>query len=215
MKTIFTSSIILLLLTLVLGCRKRPEKTTGEIKVLSGIYPSVSKGLESGRTFHVSTLSFSPKGLIESALEPDGSRQWHHLGKEGYWTLLLVGGIKGETPTAPLSYRTKQSGAPFLKGLPPGYARREELSDTLLFKKRYRRFEIRTPHSLTRYYIFKTDTLCPYEVYPGVYGKYKGRLERIDSYDKKRDVFTTFQLLHSATVSSEGSHVLSLLKPRL
>ena len=147
MKTIFTSSIILLFLTLVLGCKKRPEKSTGEIKVLSGIYPSVSKGLESGRTFHISTLSFSPKGLIESALEPDGSRGWHHLGKEGYWTLPLVGGIKGETPTAPLSYRTKQSGAPFLKGLPPGYARREELSDTLLFKKRYRRFEIRTPHS--------------------------------------------------------------------
>lgn len=214
MKTIFSISIVLLLLTLVLGCRKRPEKNTGEIKVLSGIYPSVSKGLESGRTFLISTLSFSPRGLIESALEPDGSRKWHHLGKEGYWTLPPEGGAKSET-TEPLSYRTKQSGAPFLKGFPPGYARREELADTLLFKKRYRRFEIRTPHSLTRYYIFKTDTLSPYEVYPGVYGEYKGRLERIDSYDKKRDVFTTFQLLHTATVSSEASHVLSLLKPRL
>ncbi|WP_346986137.1 hypothetical protein [Chryseobacterium sp. POE27] len=37
----------------------------------------------------------------------------------------------------------------------------------------------------TRFYIYPTDTILPYSIYKHAEKDYHGRLERIDSYNKK------------------------------
>ena len=40
-----------------------------------------------------------------------------------------------------------------------------------------------------------TDTILPYSLYKHVEKDFKGRLERIDSYNKETDVFVTLQII--------------------
>jgi len=89
----------------------------------------------------------------------------------------------------------KRSGAIFTKDWIPNYQHRRKLSDTILFNKKYLRFEVNSPFSYTRYYVNKTDTILPYSLYKQADIDYKGRIERIDSYNKKQDIFVTLQLI--------------------
>jgi hypothetical protein len=89
----------------------------------------------------------------------------------------------------------KTIGAVFTKEPLLNYRNRRKLSDTVLFKKNYKRFEINSPWNYTRYYIYPTDTILPYSLYKEVEKDYHGRIERIDSYDKKKDIFVTLQLI--------------------
>ena len=89
----------------------------------------------------------------------------------------------------------KTVGAVFTKEPLLNYRNRRKLSDTVLFKKNYKRFEINSPWNYTRYYIYPTDTILPYSLYKKVGKDYHGRIERIDSYDKKKDIFVTLQLI--------------------
>jgi hypothetical protein len=89
----------------------------------------------------------------------------------------------------------KKDGAIFSKEMIPNYNNRRKLSDTVLFKKKYRRFEINSPWNYTRFYIYPTDTILPYSLYRHAEKDYGGRLERIDSYNKKTDIFVSLQLL--------------------
>ena len=89
----------------------------------------------------------------------------------------------------------KKEGAVFSKEWIPNYRNRKKLSDTVLFGKQYKRFEINSPWNYTRFYIYPTDTILPYSLYRHAEQDYHGRLERIDSYNKKNDIFVTLQLI--------------------
>lgn len=79
----------------------------------------------------------------------------------------------------------KKEGAIFSKEQILNYRNRRKLSDTVLFNKKYKRFEINSPWNYTRFYIYPTDTILPYSIYRHAEKDYGGRLERIDSYTKK------------------------------
>jgi hypothetical protein len=89
----------------------------------------------------------------------------------------------------------KKEGAIFSKEQILNYRNRRKLSDTVLFNKKYKRFEINSPWNYTRFYIYPTDTILPYSIYRHAEKDYGGRLERIDSYNKKTDIFVSLQLL--------------------
>ena len=95
----------------------------------------------------------------------------------------------------PLSVWDKKVGAIFSKDWILNYRNRRNLSDTVLFNKKFKRFEINSPWNYTRFYIYPTDTILPYSFYRHAEKDYRGRLERIDSYNKKTDIFVTLQLL--------------------
>lgn len=196
-------------LLLSIGCSRRPALSSGEIQILSGVYPGASRGLEQGRTFLLSTLYFKGPHVVEKALSPNGSYRLYRILPQGQ--IELGSGPKSGEGTAPQSFGQKTSGAPFFPGLPLNYHQRRDLSDTLLFKKRYRRFEISTPYRYERYYIYPTDSLSPYEPYGEIYPDYKGRIERLDRYEKKSDLFTTFQVLYKEGISREGKSVLQAI----
>lgn len=164
---------------------------SGRIDIISNVYMDASKELSEPLSFHVSSLNFLGSSILELVPESIHSESVSaaHIIKD-----TLFRSIKGTDKGKRLSVYEKKSGALFLKDRIPNYDHRVNLSDTLLFKKRYKRFEVRYGGSFSRYYVLKTDTILPYSLYGHVEKAYGGRIERIDSYDPRRDIFVTTQL---------------------
>jgi hypothetical protein len=95
----------------------------------------------------------------------------------------------------PVPIKLKKEGTLFSNERIPNYNNRRNLPDTVLFDKKFKRFEINSPWMYTRFYIHPNDTILPYSIYRHAEKDYGGRLERIDSYNKKTDIFVTLQLI--------------------
>lgn len=199
LKFIFLFFIFLLVL---ISCRKEIKSEKGGIDIISIVYFDASKGLSKMQSFHLSRMNYSGELMIE--LVPDlefpeittasyfiKDSVFYDL-KERYSASILTDIQKKQKPT---SVYDKTEGAVFTKELLLNYRNRRKLSDTILFKKKYKRFEINSPWNYTRYYIYPTDTILPYSLYKEIGKDYHGRIERIDSYDKKKDIFVTLQLI--------------------
>ncbi|GEM53024.1 hypothetical protein EB1_28140 [Empedobacter brevis NBRC 14943 = ATCC 43319] len=170
--------------------------------MISNIYFDASKGLEKLQSFHLSKINYSGDTIIELVPDftfPEINQSLHYIKDSIYYSLdpqnnavILSEMTKTQNP---LSIWNKKEGAVFSMEEIPNYQNRRNLSDTILFKKKYKRFEINSPWSYTRFYIYQTDTILPYSLYKHAENDYGGRLERIDSYNKKEDIFVTLQLI--------------------
>ena len=198
-KSIFVCSMLELVL---LSCHKEIKSEKGGIDMISNVYFDASKGLDRMQNFHLSKMNYSGDTLIE--LVPDLT--FPEINKEMYYIkdslCYSLGTESGNIILSDVSDKQKASlvwnkkeGAIFSKEEIPNYKNRRNLSDTLLFNKKYKRFEINSPWTYTRFYIYPTDTILPYSIYKHAEHDYNGRLERIDSYNKKSDVFVSLQLL--------------------
>ncbi|MPS63855.1 hypothetical protein [Chryseobacterium sp.] len=190
-------------LMLILGsCHQEIKSEKGGIDIISNVYFNASKGLDEMQSFHISKISYSEDDLIEIVPDrsfPEMSKQIYYIndslsypiGSERKTTILSEIALKQK----PLLVWQKKEGAVFSKEWIPNYRNRRKLSDTILFGKQYKRFEINSPWNYTRFYIYPTDTILPYSLYRHAEQDYHGRLERIDSYNKKNDIFVTLQLI--------------------
>lgn len=197
--------LTLLYFTILLGlcsCYKEIKSEKGGIDIISNVYFDASKGLDQMQSFHISKMSYSLEGLIE--IVPD--RSFPEINKQQFLIKdSLYYQLDSERKTAifseimlkqkPLLVFDKKVGAVFSKEWIPNYNNRRKLTDTVLFGKQYKRFEINSPWNYTRFYIFPTDTILPYTLYRHAEKDYHGRLERIDTYNKKSDIFVTLQLI--------------------
>lgn len=184
------------------NCRKEIKSEKGGIDLISNVYFDASKGLEQMQSFHLSKLNYSGNQIIEFV--PD--RSFPEINTQTYFIQdSLCYPIENENGSIILSeiFKTqnpqlvwnKKEGAIFSKEQILNYRNRRKLSDTVLFNKKYKRFEINSPWNYTRFYIYPTDTILPYSIYRHAEKDYGGRLERIDSYNKKTDIFVSLQLL--------------------
>lgn len=198
LKFIFLFFIFLLVL---ISCRKEIKSEKGGIDIISNVYFDASKGLSKMQSFHLSRMNYSGELMIE--LVPD--LEFPEMTTASYFIKDSVFyDLNNNTSTVlselqkkkkPTSVYAKTIGAVFTKDPLLNYRNRRKLSDTVLFKKNYKRFEINSPWNYTRYYIYPTDTILPYSLYKEAEKDYQGRIERIDSYDKKKDIFVTLQLI--------------------
>ncbi len=194
--------LILPILISLLGCHKEIKSEKGGIDLISNVYFEASKGLDKMQSFHVSKISYSGDMVIELIPDltfPEINKQVYYIKDSICYQLGLLDNniIFSDISDRhkPLMVWKKNEGAVYSKEWIPNYRNRRNLSDTLLFKKKYKRFEINSPWNYTRFYIYPTDTILPYSVYRHAEKDYHGRLERIDSYNKEKDIFVTFQLL--------------------
>ena len=210
-KSIFTLSILTIFL---ISCHKEIKSEKGGIDIISNVYFDASKGLNKMRTFHVSKLNYQNDSIIE--LIPD--LEFPEMTTASYFIKDSVFyNLENDNASAVLSeiqkkqkpnlVYTKKNGAIFTKDPLLNYRNRRKLSDTILFKKNYKRFEINSPWNYTRYYIYPTDTILPYSLYKEVGKEYHGRIERIDSYDKKKDIFVSLQLIPRRNWDSEAEEL--------
>lgn len=181
---------------------KKIPSEKGGIDLISNVYFDASKGLDKVQSFHVSKINYSGDTIIELVSDvsfPEINKEIHYIHDTLYYALdgenesVVLSEISKKQN--PLSLWNKKEGAIFSNEEIPNYRRRINLPDTVLFQKKYKRFEINSPWSYTRFYIYQTDTILPYSLYKHAENDYEGRLERIDSYNKEDDVFVTLQLL--------------------
>ena len=199
LKTLF---FLCLLAILPYSCRKEIKSEKGGIDLISNVYFDASKGLEQMQSFHLSKLNYLGNQIIEFV--PDHS--FTEINMQTYFmqdslfypvendneSIILSEVAKTQKPQLVWN---KKEGAIFSKEQILNYRNRRKLSDTVLFNKKYKRFEINSPWNYTRFYIYPTDTILPYSIYRHAEKDYGGRLERIDSYNKKTDIFVSLQLL--------------------
>ncbi|QIY83824.1 hypothetical protein HER18_09925 [Chryseobacterium sp. NEB161] len=214
MKKLIILPCLFLLLALI-SCHKEIKSEKGGIDVFSNVYFDVSKNLNNIQSFHLSSLNYSRDSIIEripDADAPEITQQIYFIKDSLCYTIenenpgkiILSDVIKKQKP---LSVEEKKRGTLFSQEKIPNYRNRKNLSDTVLFKKKYKRFEINSPWMYTRFYIYPTDTILPYSIYKHVEKDYQGRLERIDSYNKKTDIFVTLQLIARKNWDSEAKEI--------
>ena len=199
---------------ILISCHKEIKADKGGIDLISNVYFDASKGLNKMQTFHVSKINYQNDSIIELVPDlefPEMMRATYFVKDSVFYDLendnasaVLSEIQKKQKPT---SVYSKTMGAVFTKDPFLNYRNRRKLSDTLLFKKNYKRFEINSPWNYTRYYIYQTDTILPYSLYKEVGRDYHGRIERIDSYDKKKDIFVSLQLIPRKNWDSEAEEV--------
>ncbi|UMQ41585.1 hypothetical protein MKS83_19645 [Chryseobacterium sp. Y16C] len=186
----------------LISCHKEIKSEKGGIDIISNVYFDASKGLDQMQSFHISKMSYSQDQLIEIVPDrsfPEINKQlflikdslYYPLDSERKTAIFSEIGLKQK----PLLVFDKKAGAVFSKEWIPNYRNRRKLPDTVLFGKQYKRFEINSPWNYSRFYIYPTDTILPYSLYRHAEKDYHGRLERIDSYSKKTDIFVTLQLI--------------------
>lgn len=184
------------------NCRKEIKSEKGGIDLISNVYFDASKGLEQMQSFHLSKLNYSGNQIIEFVPDhsfPEIKTQTYFIQDSLCYPIendsvsIIISEIA--KTQKPLLVWNKKEGAIFSKEQILNYRNRRKLSDTVLFNKKYKRFEINSPWNYTRFYIYPTDTILPYSIYRHAEKDYGGRLERIDSYNKKTDIFVSLQLL--------------------
>ena len=199
LKTLF---FLCLLAILPYSCRKEIKSEEGGIDLISNVYFDASKGLEQMQSFHLSKLNYLGNQIIEFVPDhsfPEINMQTYFMQDSLFYpvendneSIILSEVAKTQKPQLVWN---KKEGAIFSKEQILNYRNRRKLSDTVLFNKKYKRFEINSPWNYTRFYIYPTDTILPYSIYRHAEKDYGGRLERIDSYNKKTDIFVSLQLL--------------------
>ena len=199
LKTLF---FLCLLAILPYSCRKEIKSEKGGIDLISNVYFDASKGLEQMQSFHLSKLNYLGNQIIEFVPDhsfPEINMQTYFMQDSLFYpvendneSIILSEVAKTQKPQLVWN---KKEGDIFSKEQILNYRNRRKLSDTVLFNKKYKRFEINSPWNYTRFYIYPTDTILPYSIYRHAEKDYGGRLERIDSYNKKTDIFVSLQLL--------------------
>jgi hypothetical protein len=197
------------------SCHKKIKSDKGGIDVVSNVYFDASRNLDKIQSFHLSSLSYSGDSIIERIPDvdvPEISQQIYFIKDSLCYTIenenpgkiILSDIIKKQKP---LPVENKKGGTLFSNEKIPNYRNRKNLSDTVLFKKKYKRFEINSPWMYNRFYIYPTDTILPYSIYRHAENDYHGRLERIDSYDKKTDIFVTLQLIPRKSWDNQAKEI--------
>lgn len=203
-----------LLLIILNSCQKEIVSEQGGIDLISNVYFDASKGLDQMKSFHLSKINYSKNQLIElvpDTMFPEINKKLYYIEDSLYCQIdeaqnnFIFSDISKKKN--PLLVWDKKEGAVFSKDWILNYRNRRNLSDTVLFKKKYKRFEINSPWNYTRFYVYPTDTILPYSFYRHAEKDYHGRLERIDSYNKKNDIFVTLQLLPRKNLDEQAKEL--------
>ena len=204
-----------ILFSAIISCNKEIKSEKGGIDVISNVYLNASQGLDKMKTFHLSRLSYSNDTILEIVPDiefPEMNGEMYFITDSLYYSLGLTNAsrtvfaeiVKKQKPN---DITKKTTGTLFLKEWIPNYKNKKNLPDTILFKKNYKRFEVNSPWSYARFYIYPTDTILPYSIYKHAEVDYGGRLERIDSYNKKEDIFVTLQLIPRKNWDDEAKEI--------
>lgn len=208
-------NFLLFIIVFTLGsCHKEIKSEKGGIDIISNVYFDASKGLNKMQNFQLSKMNYLGDQLLELVPDlafPEINKQLYYIRDSLCYSLgsergnIIISDISGKHK--PLLIWNKKEGAIFSKEWIPNYRNRKNLSDTILFNKKYKRFEINSPWNYSRFYIYPSDTILPYSLYKHAEKDYQGRLERIDSYNKKNDIFVTLQLIPRKNWDSEAKEI--------
>lgn len=212
-------TFMLLFFTIFLvSCKKdqRIESKKGGIDVVTNIYYEASKGLDNHQQIILSKINYFENDIIElvpNMTIPEIIDSVYYINDSIYYKIgslmdskSLI--FKNKQLEKSKNVRDKKYGAIWIDKPISNYELRKNINDTVLYgKKAFKRFQILTKDNYSIFYINKTDTILPYSLNRFADNDYEGRLERIDSYDKKRDLFTTIILVPRRIWDKEAADV--------
>lgn len=210
-KAIFLFSALILW---ACGKKEKVKAEKGGIDIVSNVYFNASKGLNDMKTVVVSKLNYKGDTIVELVPNIDIPEftDYIYLIKDSLAfnitdknTQQFMFADLPKTPSIPIL--KKEQGAMFNLKMIPKFHLRKDINDTILFKKSYKRFSVNDGENLTMYYVHPTDTLLPYAIYPYEGNRYGGRVERVDMYNIKKDIFISVQLLTRNTWDKEAQNL--------
>lgn len=193
--------LIPVFLSALISCDNKIKSSKGGIDMISNVYFNASKGLDEIQTYYVTKINYSNDSILELIPDinfPSINIESNFILDTAYYPISANAEqtlITDLLESKAYSVFKKENGAIYTHEEIPNYDHRRPLPDTILFKKKYKRFEINSPDLYSRFYIYQTDTILPYSLYKHVEKDYEGRLERIDTYNKNTDVFVTLQII--------------------
>lgn len=193
--------LIPVFLSALISCDNKIKSSKGGIDMISNVYFNASKGLDEIQTYYVTKINYSNDSILELIPDinfPSINIESNFILDTAYYPISTNAEqtlITDLLESKAYSVFQKENGAIYTHEKIPNYDHRRPLPDTVLFKKKYKRFEINSPDLYSRFYIYQTDTILPYSLYKHVEKDYEGRLERIDTYNKNTDVFVTLQII--------------------
>lgn len=203
---------------IILSCDKKIDSKEGSIDLFTNIYYNASKGLTNYRQFYISKMDYKNDTIIEFTPNihlPTVMDRMAFIKDNKYYNPVDFTESKTTpfmkiTAGKPLNVYQKNFGSKWVDFPVFGYENRIKMNDTILYgNKEFSRFKTIQDKVLTIFYIKKTDTILPYSLNKIADTDYKGRLERIDSYDKEKDIFTTLVLVPRNKMSQDGKEVFS------
>lgn len=209
---------LLIFLPLLIGCNKENliKQDKGGIDILTNVYFNASKNLDDYKSIVLSKIDYNNNLIIETIPNIDfpeftdntffisiKDSIFYDISDKESSDIIFEELLESSGK----SLHKKNRGAIFSKSHLPNFEHRHNLSDTILFNKKYARFEIKGKENYSIFYIYKTDTILPYTMYHKEARKYNGRIERIDSYNIEKDIFVTLQLITRNKWSDEAKSI--------
>ncbi len=216
LKTIkfFISVAFLFLVACCNNSAPKIKAEKGAIDIITNIYFEASKSLDSVNSYHITKLNYHTNSIVELVPDLDIPQIINNVYYIKDSVFLNMGTVEDAKKIIVSSNKNKwssvyekENGAVFFKGLIPGYNKRKNITDTVLFKKKYIRFEIKDKNNFSRFYVHKSDTIYPYSLNKQIDNDYNGCLERVDSYNKEKDIFVTVQLLFRKKMDEEAKDI--------
>lgn len=211
--------VLLLFPILLLSCNKSKEikSAQGGIDIISNIYFNASQGLEDSKQFHISKINYVGEDIVELVPNIEIAEVIDSVYYIRDTTFYRAGTLdeskhfifrEHQMAGDPESIYKKNYGAVWLNTEIFDYNKRKNIADTILYENKvYKRFAINNKENYTVFYIYQTDTILPYSLNKIAEKDYKGRIERIDSYDKTKDLFSTMWLISRKTVDVEAKKI--------
>lgn len=219
-KSFFLIPLVLFVFALS-SCKKEIPSEKGSIDIFTNIYYNASRGLNNYKQFYISRMDYRNDTILEFIPNIDYPAIMDrvvYIKKDSFYNVVPYEEInnlsfsqlsKGKAQ----SVYNKNFGSKWVNFPITNYDKRIEMNDTILYgNKEYKRFKTIENRVLTIFYIKKTDTIVPYSLNPIADKDYKGRLERIDSYDKKNDIFVTLVLKSNSSLSDDANKLFNLAK---
>lgn len=209
--------LLLIILSLLLQSCNKPKEVRspeGSIDVITNVYFNASKNLDDYKQFYIAKINYRDSDIVEFTPNlqfPEIIDSVYYIKDSTYFSVGNVDDAKSllfsekQYTEAPKPVSSKMLGAKWINIPIYHYEKRKDISDTTLYNSRsFSRFEISTEDNYAIYYVHKNDTILPYSLNPMADRDYKGRIERIDSYDKVKDIFTSIVLIPRAKIDDDA-----------
>lgn len=194
--------ILILLVIISFSSCNKSKRESGKIEVQLMVYNNPSVDPYDAFLMPISTMYFKQNTFIETLQQyKDGvplPEQSFALVKDNLYDVFSdLNAISEVKPNK--AVKTKDVGVKFDTDI-VDYNRRENLTDTVLNGLKYKRARIVSDSVYTVFYIHQTDTILPFSLSPQFDKDYNGVLNRVDTYEKKHDRFTSLRMNVSDTI---------------
>lgn len=208
-------NLLLILFSVIIftSCTKN-RKENGKIDVQLLVYNNPSVDPYDVFLMPISTMYFKKNTFIETVQEykegmPLSEPSFALIKNNQFDVFSDLNSIAEVKPNKDL--KTKNVGVKFVTDI-VDYNRRVNLTDTVLNGMKYKRARIVSDSVYTVFYIHQTDTILPFSLSPQFDKDYHGVLNRVDTYEKKHDRFTSLRMVVSDTIPERFYNALKQVK---